>query len=64
MFCMTPPTPPPPPPPPPAPRCYHDMNMKTLRCQICGAFAPHGYDGNGGVNLESWPTAEDFGKSE
>ena len=51
MFCMT---------PPPPPSCCHDMNMKTLRCQICGVFAPYGYDGNGGINLESWPTAEDF----
>jgi hypothetical protein len=49
MFCMT----------PPPPSCRHKMNMNTLHCQTCGAYAPFGYDGEN-INLESWPTSEDF----
>jgi len=56
MFCMTPPTPPPP------PFCRHDIDMQTLRCRNCRVYAPFGYDGNGGVNLEPHPYPE--GNSE
>ena len=45
---------------PPPPHCYHKMDVRTLTCLYCGVYAPYGYEENGNILTEEWPTEEFF----